>query len=181
MVQWEKLKTEYVTSQLSYKEMSEKYDVPYSTLKIHARCDHWVEEREKHLRRTMAKSLDIIGDQQAENLAKVDQMADQLLEKLRQAIDELDLTVIHHKEKGEEEDRKWEKTYDETAPGGAVNRQGLRQLAACLKDLKQVKAIQTELDKLEQEARIEKLKRDTEEEKQGITVVLDPATDQFCS
>ena len=178
MIEWEKLKTEYVTSQISYKELCQKYGVSYSTLKIHARCDHWVEERERHLKRTMEKSLDKIGDQQAENLAKVDDLADQLLEKLQQAIEELDLTVIHHKEKGEEDCKTWEKTYDETAPGGAVDRKGLRQLAACLKDLKQIKAIQSELEKLEQEARIEALKHQTSGPGQ-ITVVMEGKAEDY--
>ena len=182
MVQWEKLKTDYITTQVSYKDLAEKYGVPYSTLKIHARCDRWVEGREAHLKNTMQKSLDLIGDRQAENLAKVDDLADQLLEKLQTAIRQLDLSVIQHKEKGESEDCKWEKTYEETAPGGAVDRQGLRQLAACLKDLKSVKAIQSESDKLEQEARIQKLQKDAREDTaQEITVRLAGDLQDFSS
>ena len=174
MINWEKLKTEYVTGQMRYKDLAEKYKIPYSTLKIHARCDHWVEERENHVKSTMEKSLSLIGDRQAEDLARVDQLADELLTKLQTAVKELDLVVIQHKEKGESQDCKWEKSYEETAPGGTVDRQGLKQLAACLKDLKQVKAIQTELEKLEQEGRIQKLQKEAKEDMdREITVTLE--------
>ncbi len=182
MVDWEKLKTEYITTRCSYRELSEKYGVSYGTLKIHARCDRWVEEREKHFRRTVEKSLDIIGDRQAEDLAKVDHMADQMLEKLQQAIEELDLAVIQHKEKGESDSCKWEKTYVETVPGGIVDRQGLQKLAACLKDLKQIKDIQTELEKLEQELKIQKLREEAEgEDAQGVLVTMEKDVVPFSS
>lgn len=177
MIPWEKLKTEYISTQCSYKDLCEKYGVSYGTLKIHARCDRWVEERQKHLQKTMEKSLDLISDQQAEDLARVDDLADQLLSKLETAIRQLDLTVIHRKESGTEENQKWEKSFEETAPGGPVDRQGLRQLAACLKDLKQIKAIQTELENLEQEARIRELQQETGDG--SVTVTLEGQTEEF--
>ena len=180
MVSWEKLKTEYVTGTMSYKDLAEKYRIPYSTLKIHARCDRWVEEREEHKLSTMRKSIDMIGDQQAEAMAKVDHLADELLEKLQTAVEELNLMVIQHKEKGENQLCKWEKTYEETAPGGAVDRQGLRQLAACLKDLKQVKDIESEMEKLEQEARIKKLQKEAKEDTaQEILVTLNGEVSEY--
>ena len=180
MVQWEKLKTEYISGDSSYRELSEKYGIPYSTLKIHARCDRWVEDRKSYRKERLQKSLNRIVDQQAEDLARVDQAADQLLGKLEQAIRELDLIVIHHKESGSREDGKWEKTYEETTPGGPVDRQGLRLLVACLKELKQVKDIQTELERQEQEARIEKLRREASQEEDGpVTVLLDRDLERF--
>ena len=164
MVQWDKLKTEYATSQISYKELAEKYQIPYSTLKIHARCDRWVETRQEHLQQTMQKSLDLIGDRQAEDLARVDDLADQLLEKLQKAVDQLEQTVVQCKEKGESDQVKWEKTYEQRSPGGAVDTQGLKILAGCLKDLKQIKDLKSQLERREQEARIRKLQKEGTEE-----------------
>ena len=182
MLQWDLLKTEYVTTDVSYQALSEKYGVPYGTLKARGRCDRWVEAREKHRKETLRKSLDLIGDRQAEDLARVDALADEMLLKLETAIQELDLRLIQHKEKGETDACKWEKTYEEAVPGGIVDRGGLRQLAACLKDLKQAKAIQSELEKQEQECRIQKLQKDAREDTaQEITVRLAGDLQDFSS
>lgn len=174
MHDWNQLKTEYVTSQISYKALAKKYGVAYATLYEHARIDHWSDARRLHTQNTVRKSLDQIGDRQAENLARVDALADELLQKLSRAIGELDLVVTKHREKGEDEKGcQWQVDYEKAEPGGMVDRKGLRQLAASLKDLKEIKALQSELDKLEQEARIERLKKAAkEEETDRIQVVL---------
>ena len=178
MIPWDQIKTEYVTGQMTYRQLCKKYRVSYSTLNVHARCDHWVEAREKHRMRTLEKSLDKIGDQQAESLAQVNDLADQLLQKLEKAIGELDLQVIQWKEKGESQDGKWEKTYEQTQPGGTVDRQGLKALSASLKELKAIKNIQTALEKLEQEAKIEALQNQADTA-QSLTVVLDKGMEGY--
>ncbi len=168
---WEEIKTEYITTQTSYKKLAEKYGVSPGTVADRGRFERWGEERRKYLQKTVQKSLDKIGDQQAENLVRVDALADQLLDKLGQAIDELDMTVVRHKEKEKTEEKETLIEYEEFKPGGVVDRKALRQLAASLKDLKQIKAIQSELDKLEQEARIESLRRRMEQEDDGGVVI----------
>ena len=174
MKDWNLLKTEYVTSQISYKALAQKHGIAYKTLYEHARIDHWSDERRLHTRKTVRKSLDQIGDRQAENLARVDALADELLQKLSRAIGELDMVVTRHREKGEDDQGcQWQVDYEKAEPGGIVDRKGLRQLAASLKDLKEIKALQSELDRLEQEARIERLKKAArEEETDRIQVVL---------
>ena len=174
MIHWQKVKKDYITGEGSYQELAKKYGISYSTLKVHARKERWVEQRDLHQQASEVKAMENMKDRQSQDLARVDALADELLEKLQAAIGQLDFTVIQHKEKGENEDCKWEKTYEEAAPGGMVDRQGLRQLAACLKDLKQAKAIQSELERREQEARIEKLQQDVRENRaQEITVRLE--------
>ena len=181
MTQWDALKTEYATSQISFKELAKKHGVSYKTLYTHARIEHWADARRLHTQRTLHKSMDQIGDRQAQDLARVDQLADALLQKLGQAIEELDLTVTRHREKGEDDKgTKWQLDYEQREKGGAVDRKGLQQLAASLKDLKQIKALQTELDKLEQEIRIEKLKKEAENgAAPEIQVILEGATEGF--
>ena len=178
MTQWDALKTEYATSQISFKELAKKHGVSYQTLYTHARIEHWADARRLHTRNTLRKSMDQIGDRQAQDLARVDALADALLQKLGQAIEELDLSVVRHREKGEnQEGTKWQLDYEKREKGGAVDRKGLQQLAASLKDLKQIKALQSELDKLEQEVRIEKLKKESQNEEKGqIQVVLEGDT-----
>ena len=180
MIPWNALKTEYVTTQISFKELAKNHGVSYKTLYEHARIDHWADARRLHTQKTVRKSLDRIGDQQAENLAKVDALADELLQKLGKAIDELEMTVTRYREKGEDEKgNHWQKDYERAEPGGVVDRKGLQQLAASLRDLKQIKALQSELDRLEQEARIERLKKDSQDPDTGLRVILEGELQEF--
>ena len=160
MTDWELIKTEYVTSDKTYGALAKKYAVPYSTLRSHGRMDRWVEKREEFKRKTMEKALDHMADRQSQELQRVEQLADQLLEKLQTAVDQLELIVVAKKEKGATEDVQWENSYEETAPGGMVDRQGLKQLASALKDLKAIKDLQSALETQEQKARIQKLQKD---------------------
>lgn len=174
MIAWDALKTEYASGQMSYRQLAQTHGVSYKTLYQHARIDHWADARRLHSQKTVRKSLDKIGDHQAEELARVDGLADELLDKLGKAIDELELTVIRHREKGEDEKgNQWQVDYEKTEPGGMVDRKGLQQLAATLKNLKQIKALQTELDKLEQEARIHRLQQEAREEDGGVRLILE--------
>ena len=160
MTDWNALKTRYASGTMSYKALAEEYGICYQTLYEHGRMEHWGEARKAHREKTVRKSLDRIGDRQAENLARVDALADELLQKLGRAIDELDLAVTRCREKGEDESGvQWQREFETAEPGGRIDRQGLRQLAASLRDLKEIKALQSELDRLEQEARIERLKK----------------------
>ena len=173
MVPWEQIKTEFISGSMSYKALAEKYGVSYNTLKGRGRFERWPQKRQQFSEATLEKSLNLIGDRQAQALARVDLLADRLLDRLETAIGELNSSVVQHREKGEAQDLKWEKTYEEALPGGPVDRQGLKVLTGCLKDLKQIKAVLSEGEMQEQEARIRKLRKDAkEEETREITVTL---------
>ena len=63
----------------------------------------------------------------------------------------------------------------EAKAGGIVDRQGLKQIASALKDIKEVKMLRSELDRQEQEARIANLRKqaDKDEDKtEEIEVVF---------
>ena len=59
-------------------------------------------------------------------------------------------------------------TYDKKEV--AIDRAGLKQLSAVLKDLREIGIFRSELDKKEQEARINKLRKDTEEGSKDTTI-----------
>ena len=170
-IPWEKMKTEFITGTMTYRALADKYGVCYNTMKSRGRYERWMETRRRFQKKTLKKSLDLVGDRQAEALARVDGLADALLQKLETAIEELDYSVIQRKEKGENDTVKWEKSYEQTSPGGMVDRQGLKVLTGCLKDLKQIKAVLSEGEQREQEARIGKLLKDGKETEE-ITVTL---------
>ena len=66
-------------------------------------------------------------------------LADKLLIKLEQAIDELDLQVTTHKIKTERANTEETTEFRVAVPGGMVDRAGLRQLTGALKEIKIIK------------------------------------------
>ena len=86
-------------------------------------------------------------------------LADRLLEKLAQAIGELDRNCTVHKVKTKEEGQEITTEYREFSPGGIVDRGGLKQLTGALKELQAIRGEITDLERREREARIESLHR----------------------
>ena len=128
--------------------------------------EKWVELRSQHRDKTLTKTLDKISSKKADKMARIDDLADQLLEKLEQAITELDLQLYKHTDKTKiieyNTERRPDKPTKETIheeeklleAKSIVDRQGLKQIASALKDIKEVKMLRSELDRQEQEARI---------------------------
>lgn len=185
---WQAIKTEYITTDISYRKLSQKYGVGYQAICHRSQEEGWIVKREQHKNKTISKTLDRISNSQADKMARIDGLADQLLEKLEQAITELDLQLCKHTEKAKiieynNELRPDKPTKEITHEDekllevkSIIDRQGLKQIASALKDIKEVKMLKTELDKQEQEARIEKLRREAEREDQSgsneVTVTI---------
>lgn len=159
MADWQAIKTEYITTDTSYRKLAQKYGVSTTQICNVGRDERWVELREQHLNKTVAKTLEKISDKQSDKLSRIDDLADKLLMKLEQAITELDRHIIVHKDKVETESGEKTTEYREAVAGGVVDRQGLKQIASALKDIKEVKMLRSELDWQEQEARIAALRQ----------------------
>ena len=181
MADWKKIKTEYITTDTSYRKLSQKYGVGYQAICHRSQEEGWIAKREQHKNKTISKTLDRISNSQADKMARIDGLADQLLEKLEQAITELDLQLYKHTEKTKvieynNELRPDKPTKEITHEDekllevkSIIDRQGLKQIASALKDIKEVKMLKTELDKQEQEARINKLRKEAEADKDNDT------------
>lgn len=157
MADWQKIKTEYITTDISYRKLAEKYGLRYATLQQRATKEGWPELRDRHRANTVSKVVSKIGDSQAQKMVRIDTITGKLLDKLEQAVDELD-------------------------SGGMVDRAGLRQVTAALKDLKEIQMIKSELDRQEQEARIRKLQKEAQKEdadKEPIRVVLEGSMSEY--
>ncbi len=177
MADWQAIKTEYITTDTSYRKLAQKYGVGYSVIGERARLEGWVEQREQFRNKTITKAVDKMSSKKADKMARIDDLADKLLEKLEQAITELDRHIITHKNKTETSDGEITTEYKEAVEGGIVDRQGLKQIASALKDIKEVKMLKSELDRQEQEARIDKLRKEAAVEKADneikVTIVGD--------
>lgn len=182
MTDWQGIKIEYITTDISYRALAVKHSLRYATLQQRATKEKWPELRAQHRAKTVSKTVEKISEQQAKKAAKIDTLADKLLVKLEQAIDELDLQVTTHKIKTEEGNMERTTEFRVASEGGTVDRAGLRQLTATLRELKDIKGELSELDRREQEARIAKLQKDAQKEEtnnEPIRVIIDDGLAQY--
>ena len=152
---WNKLKAEYIAGGTSYRKLAEKYGVPFSTLKEHARRESWTELREKARHKADTVFAEKLGKKQADKSVKIDAVADKLLDKISYLIE-------NHSEI-------------------LLNSQSLKHFTSALKDIKDIKGLKTPLDIKEQEARIDKLRKDAMEEntEKTVTIVMEGDVEEY--
>lgn len=186
MADWNKIKTEYITTDTSYRKLAEKYSLSRNTVAERAKAEKWPSLRRQHRDKTLSKTLESISDQQSLKMARIDAVTDKLLEKLERAVEELDIHLVKHTTKVKEieynNDLRPDKPSKEVIHEEeqlvnvvtVVDRAGLKQIASALKDIKEVQMLRSELDRQEQEARIANLQRQaqTEEKSGDITVTI---------
>ena len=193
MADWQAIKTEYITTNTSYRKLAQKHGVGYSVIGERARLEGWVEQREQFRNKTITRAVDKMSSKKADKMARIDDLADKLLEKLEQAITELDMQLFKHTDKtkvieynnAQRPDKPTKETIHEEEKlleaRSIVDRQGLKQIASALKDIKEVKMLRSELDRQEQEARIANLRKqaDKEEGSTAPTLVVEGLPEEF--
>lgn len=176
MADWQAIKTEYITTDTSYRKLAQKYGVSYVQIGNVGKEENWVELRKQHLDSILTKSLESDTRKKVDRAKRLRSAADRLLDKVERAIDELDLQMVTHKDKTkiieynnpQRADKPTKETIHETeqilSVSSIVDRKGLQQIAAALKDIRDIHGIQTELDKQEQRARIANLQKQAQKE-----------------
>ncbi len=175
---WTEIKTEYITGDMSYRALAQKHRIGYSRLQARATAEKWAVERGAFQKKVSQKSLDLICDEQAERIARAVRIGDRMLEKVEESLEQIDMilcerTVSTKKTEPGKDGIPCEKTTTKKSYSQkkvAIDRAGLRQLSAVLKDLREIGIFRSELDKKEQEARINKLQKDTEKEQKDTTI-----------
>ena len=183
MADWQAIKTEYITTDTSYRKLAQKYGIHYKVISERGKDEKWVELRSQHRDKTLTKALGKISNKQSDKMARIDDLADKLLEKLERAITELDLQLCTNTDKTKtieyNNDRRPDKPTKEVVHEeekvlemrSIVDRQGLKQIASALKDIKEVKMLRSELDKQEQEARIANLRRQVDKDEEDSSMI----------
>ena len=184
MADWQAIKTEYITTETSYRKLAEKYGVSYVQIGNVGKEENWVELRKQHLDSILTKSLEADTRKKVDRAKRLREAADRLLDKVERAINELDLQMVTHKDKTktieynnpQRADKPTKEVIHETeqilSVSSIVDRKGLQQIAAALKDIRDIHGIQTELDKQEQKARIANLQKQAEKD-DGTTDVIE--------
>ena len=134
MADWQAIKTEYITTDTSYRKLAQKYGIDSAVIGKRAKKEEWVQLRQQHIDKTTTKAINAIASQQANRAARLQTVADKLLTKVERLVDE-----------GEE-------LLTDTST--------MRDIARVLKDIKDIQMIRSDADLREQEARIDKLRAD---------------------
>lgn len=158
---WARIQAEYVTGQISQRELAKKHGIPLRTIQDRSRAEKWVEKRAEHRGATVAKACDLIAESQARDTAAlITRSAEKLLEAANAAIGQLQTPVSAWKVEEETDTGKTTREYLTLDVGnvGAVDPKALRNIAGALKDIAQVLNLRPELERQEQEARIAALR-----------------------
>ena len=151
MADWQQIKTEYITTDTSYRKLAQKYGIDSAVIGRRAKGEEWVQLRQQHINNTQTKTLNAIASQQASRAARLQTVADKLLTKVERLVDE-----------GEE-------LLTDTSV--------MRDIARVLKDIKEIQMIKSDADMDEQKARIDKLRKEAMVEKENnevkVTIVGD--------
>ena len=156
MADYAKMRKEYIKGGISYQKLADKYGVPFGTLKRIARDEKWGEQREQVKQKTMKKTVEAIAAQTADVDSSIHDAAMALLDAFNVSVQ----------------------------GAGGLNAKQLRDYGAALKSIQDVLTNgPSELDIREQEARIEKLRREAEKSDSAgsgqVTVQMEGDIDGF--
>lgn len=183
---WARIQAEYVTGQISQRELAKKHGVSYGVLAARCRDEGWVAQRSEYRSETVAKAVEKIGAIQSDQMAlEMTAAAGELLAMVREGIRGLNRPVRSHKYKvegddGSETTTEW-LTQDD--PNGIVDMKGAKAAGAALRDVYAILGLKTELERQEQEARIAALRAKAAQadgnEPGEITVTFDAGPEEW--
>lgn len=182
MIDWNELRSEYVTGDTNFRKLAMKYDLDYHRVWRRGQAEDWNGLRSAYRQRLLQEAMDTDADRRMERLLRVQDASDQLLSKMVRSIGELDKQMVRREVQWEEEGQKFKESYLEARDGGLVDRAGVKQLSAALRDIKEVQMLKSQLDEQEQEAKLALLKRQAETAQTGdaaITVRLEGGCKEF--
>ena len=136
---WKRIKAEYIAGGTSYRKLAEKYKVKLSALRSVAEREKWVELKAQTQHKTNTKLTETVSDIEVKKAVDIIDVADKLLNKISEYVESIPLDLM-------------------------ASTQAMKHLTSALKDIKEIKGIKSDADMREQEARIDKLRREAERE-----------------
>lgn len=150
---WQAIRTEYITSRISLKDLANKHGIRLATVTERSRTEGWVDLRKLYIDKAIRKTIDKESTKMANRLSKELAVADKISDVLTKALEDA------------------EKTFDK------YDMKAIQQAASALKMVEEMKRsmlnIQTmsELNRQKNEERklaMEERKLKLEEEKRGM-------------
>lgn len=154
MADWEKIKAEYITTDISVRDLAQKHGVHYTTIGKKASKEGWQELRQQQTNTTLTKILTAVSDQKVDRATKLYDATDELLDKIVAGISSV--AVV--------------------SPTAAKN------YSDALKNIKEIHMIRSAEDVEEQKARIAKLQKEAEKQdndKEPIKVVIEKNLEEY--
>jgi uncharacterized protein YjcR len=153
---WSKIKAEYISGGTSYRKLAKKYDVSFNTLKDIAVREGWAKLRQQAHNDATTKMVDVVSDKNSKIDDKYFKLVDKLLDKAESVIDNTQLWQVST----------------------------LKEMANAMKYLKECKGIKSDIDIKEQNARIDKLRKEIEsnngdDSKPSGVVLMPPIMDDL--
>lgn len=149
MADWRKIEAEYITTtETSYRKLAAKYGLNQATIAQKAKAEDWVGKRKQQASTAQARILENDINSKVDRASRLMSVADKLLNKVEQVVDQ----------------------------EGPISAGAIKNLSDALKNIRETQMIRSEQDILEQEARIAKLRKETEKDeikKEPIRIVLE--------
>lgn len=160
IVDWTAIKIDYITHEdSSYRKLAKKYDVPVATLFHRGKIENWADEKRQHKSNIIAKTVVEVEKDEVKRMTKLLVVTDKLLVRIERIVDKM--------------------TDEELV----TDKQGLKSLTGAIRDIKEIQAVKSRIDLQEQQARIDKLRKDversTDETAQTVTIKIEGAEDSW--
>lgn len=152
-IDWVKIKTEYVTTGISQRELANKYNLSLSGISKRAKAEEWVKRRQSYQNRRASKVERKVIERDAEKMLtqmeRLSKATDRLLEKVEIAIEQLDRYVLVQttssvKNEQLKSGKKKTTTKKEKLSEGKssiIDRKGLQEISTTLKNIKDIIAV----------------------------------------
>lgn len=157
---WLTIRADYITDpESSYKKIAIKYGKSPTAVSQKACREGWWAEKQQHMADLITKTMDAHKEGNVERLKRLLNVTDVLVDKIEELITNVEVTQIQ-----------WAA-------------QWIKSITSAIKDIKDIQQLKSQLDIDEQQARIEKLRKDVErhesDSEQTIHIVMDGGADEY--
>lgn len=153
-IDWIKIKNEYISTNISYRKLAEKYNISKNQIANRATAEKWQELRKKQQDKIGTKlgqkTADKIVEEESDRISRMNKVADNLLKKIEEATEQLNNHLVKNKRKtkvieynnDERPDKPTKEIIDEFEEAefiaGDIDRTGLKMVVGALKDLSDI-------------------------------------------
>ena len=179
-VSWVEIEHEYVTDisrkPCSLETLAKKYEIPIQTIKDKSAAGKWSDKRNDYKLKTAQKLVEKSSEADADRIARLLSIADKAADKAEQALDELEQYVVKDKKKVRTVEYKdntaigkpTKEVIDETEhiniANGPVDRLGLSQVTAALKNIKEIYSLPVDLEDKRYKAEFDKKRAEVKDD-----------------
>ena len=147
MADWQDIRLEYITGDMSYRALGEKYGISRHSVAKRGVREDWLGQRKRHQLEVSREVLRRDTQERISRNQRLQSVADSLIDSLERALQELDIQELRQVEKEktidygnpERPDKPTRELIREresvTRQRGTVDRAGLKQLSAVMREL----------------------------------------------